>query len=153
MAKSNSKLIYHRIGRRRWINIIICEPVPGEYVWMSMYLHPDLRNGRISKELVRYVVNLLPGNHHVHFFPEINTLRQLAREDGWKYQGKSGFYVGCLAYRTRSLRREPAFAPLLRGMLSHETSTRRPWLPTFKGPQSASRALRRITRRFHRSER
>jgi hypothetical protein len=143
-----SGIIYHRIGKPRWVNVIICEPVPGEYVWMSMYLRPDLRNGQISKELVRYILHLLPGNHHIHFFPEIRTLRRLAREDGWLSYGKSGFYVGCLAFQTRSPRKEPAIAPLLRGMLSHERSTRRPWLPTFKGPHSASRALRRIARRF-----
>jgi hypothetical protein len=149
MFKPASDIIYHRIGKPRWINVIICEPVPGEYVWMSMYLRPDLRNGSISKELVRYILHLLPGNHHIHFFPEITTLRRLARDDAWQFDGKSRFYVGCLAFQTRSLRKEPGIGPLLRGMLSHERSRRRPWLPTFKGPHSASRALRRIARRFN----
>lgn len=141
-------MTYHRIGKPRWVNVIICEPVPGDYVWMSMYLRPGLRNGSISKEIVRYILHLLPGTHHIHFFPEIRTLRRLAREDGWLFDGKSGFYAGCIAFQARSPRTEPDLAPLLRGLLVHEQSRRRPWLPTFKGPRSARRALQRIARQF-----
>lgn len=148
MSSNNQKMIYHRISKPQWVNVIICEPIPGEYVWMSMYLKPSLRNGRVSRELTHYILHLLPGNHHIHFFPEIRTLRRLAREDGWQYQGLSTFYRGCLAFQTQSRQAPPPMAPLLAGFVRHERSTRRPWLPTFKGPDSARRALARIARQF-----
>ncbi|GEM_PF-2525915 len=142
-------MVYHRIGKPRWINVILCEPRPGQYVWMSVYLKPALRNGQVSKELVRYILHLLPGTHHIHFFPEIRTLRKLAREDRWVFDGPSDFYTGCLAFHTRSPREAPAMAPLFRELVTHEKCCRRPWLPTFKGPKSVRRALDRIARHFN----
>jgi len=53
---------------------------------MSIYLRPICVTAASSREIVRYILHLLPGNHHIHFFSEIRTLRQLAREDA----GSSG---------------------------------------------------------------
>jgi hypothetical protein len=148
MPAKVTDIMFHRISKPRWVNVVICEPSPGEYVWMSMYLRPAWRNGRLSREIIRYILHLLPGNHHIHFFPQITTLCKLAREESWSYQGQSTIYRGCIAFQARSPRLEPSIAPLLRGLLSHRTSRRRPWLPTFKGPESARQAVRRITRQF-----
>ncbi len=139
---------YHRIHKPRSINVIICEPAPGEFVWLSMCLRPDLRNRRLCKEIVRHIVRQLGGRHYVHFFPEITTLRQLAREDGWRYQGRSRFFHHCVAYEAKPPPDEPAITPLLRSILTHCTTSRRPRLPTFRNSKSASRALRKIGRQF-----
>lgn len=140
--------VYHQFIYARSINVIICEPVPCEYVWMCVVLRPGLRNRRFCKELVRYILFELSGRHHVHFFAEITSLRQLAREDGWKRQGKSKLFTGCVAYLARRPRREPPSAPLLRGLLEHRVGRRRPTLPTFRNVESARRAIRRIQRLF-----
>ncbi len=113
-----------------------------------MYLRPALRNRQVCRELVQYILHVLHGRHHVHFFPEITTLVRLAREERWRSRGRSRFFNGCVAYETAGLEREPPIGPLLRGILLHRIQRRRPWLPTFGSRRSASLAIRRIQQHF-----
>lgn len=139
---------FHRFRWPRLISVTLCEPVPDQYVWMCIYLHPDLRNRVIAKEVVLCILHRLPGTHHVHFFPEITTLAELAETYCWTPRGNSRIFRNCVAYETPSLDEEPSFAPLLSKLLSHTISLRRPALPSFQSPRAAGRTVQRMVEFF-----
>ena len=130
MGKSKGPLSYHQFAFRDKLIVIVAEYPRHNYVWLSFFLAPSLRNGRVADHITRYITYSLKGTHHIHFFPHLATFRRLARQLSWVPDGRSAIFNDCLAYHTRSPSRPPGLGPFLRLTLRYRCTTRRPRLPT-----------------------
>jgi hypothetical protein len=130
MGTNQGALKYHRFTYRDKLSIIVAEYPAHNYVWLSFFLVPSLRNGRVADQLTRYVIYVLKGTHHIHFFPHLATFRRLARELNWVPDGLSVIFNNCVAYHTSSPSRPPDLGPLVQLLLRQHCTSRRPHLPT-----------------------
>jgi hypothetical protein len=119
------------------VNIVLLEPREREFVWLSFYLSERLRNGFVSLELIKYVLGVLKGLHHVHPLREAETFQRAARQLRWRSDGQSKFFVGCNAYIAQSRRTTTKFAPYFQQSLTHEILSRIPRLATFRDQTDA----------------
>ena len=141
---------FHRLTWKNEIDIVIMEPREREYVWLTFMLTQELRNGRISFELMKYLLWHFAGTHHTHFFPLVKTFSDAARLFKWKSAGKSNFFRACVAFTSGAIHSPPDMSPFFKVLLCHEVRKICPKLSTFKNDAEARLAVALIVEAFGR---
>src|SRR3954451_6408921 len=133
------KLKVHRYHFRQKVDISILEIRSQVFVWLCVYLDPVLRNGKVSVELIRFVLWDLGGVHHIHVLRSLKSLHGLAKSDNWIAEGRSRYFEECRAYRAASPHAKPDLAPLFAEIMKHSTCRKVPFLPSFRSQRDAAR--------------
>lgn len=121
MTKAYHIFTYKKVGK-----LIIYEPVAGQYLWLCLWINTQYRKNGISKKLCRKAISTLKGIHNIHFFPEIRTLKETAKEMNWTYRGWSKYFVRCIAYQVKTNRRIGALSDI-----QYKSQKKRPRLKSF----------------------
>ncbi len=124
-------MTFHRFSLDYRIRVVLMEPIPREYVWLSFYMHRRFRNRALSKELAKHILHVLKGEHHVHWSPGLTTFRQLARELNWTTRRSSPFFQDCRASNTTHLSSASLCHPLFLEILKYEKLKRCPHLVNY----------------------
>lgn len=115
---------FHRFRLRAMVEVLIVEPSPNQFVWLSFYLDPRLRNGTLSLELIKYVLSKLNGIHHIHPLELAATFGRAARLFGWLNEGTSPYFEQCRAYRAYSKDYSIPVKPLLDHLMEYRKLSR-----------------------------
>lgn len=90
--------VFHRLFHANGDELLLYSPVPGCFVWISLYLPPRRRGSGNADTLVEAAMRRLPGHHEVHFDRRISTFAEIARCRRWRCIGPSRWIGGCHAY-------------------------------------------------------
>lgn len=148
MGNGGEAVIFHRFFYRRCIRVILVEPVKRQYVWLSFYMDRRLRNGELSKELVKHLLYVLPGIHHIHWLPKLTTFRDLSHELHWNAERRSAFFQNCRASLATHLSTPSLCHPLFLEILKHKKSSRCPNLVNYVNRRNQLEVVHLIKGRF-----
>lgn len=148
MGGRKEMMVFHRFSLNSSIRVVLAEPVPFEYVWLSFNMHSRFRNGELSKELAKHVLHVLKGNHHIHWLPELTTFRELSRELNWSTSRSSPFFRDCRASMGVHLPTAPLCHPLFCEVLTHERLSRCPRLVNYVSRKDQCEIVRLIRKHF-----
>jgi len=148
MGEKSVKSRYHTFSYTKFIDIVVVEVIKNRFVWLSFFLDNRLRNKQISKEIVKYVLYKLRGEHHIHWFPEVLTFSHLSKELKWVSEGRSEIFKDCKATRTYSINRPPSFAPLFNVMLKYSIKNNCPHIITHMNKKETKQILANICEKF-----
>lgn len=138
------RMKYHRFRLRAVMEVLIAEPRRGQFVWLTFYLYPRLRNGALSLELIKYVLSRLNGVHHIHPIRAVTTFRRAARLLGWRSEGSSPYFEECHAYRARSKNYRVPAALLLDHLIEYRKLSRLSKARTFHSGEEVRIAVDNI---------
>ncbi len=131
MGGRTEMMVFHRFSLNDCIRVVLVEPIPSEYVWLSFYMHRRFRNGALSKELAKHILHVLKGDHHIHWLPELTSFRELSRELSWRTRRHSPFFQDCRASMAAHLPTAPLCNPLFGEVLKQEKLARCPRLVNY----------------------
>ena len=137
-------MLFHRFAWKKDILVIIAEPRPKTFFWLCIFLTPDLRNGKLSKEIVKYILFELRGKHHIYWLRTIKTFNQLSIELGWVDHKYPKFFLNCRQATARSLKQKTAFHPLFSLLLEHQQRKKCPALISYESKYDVRLTLERI---------
>lgn len=135
---------FHKFNLKELISVILVEPEKEHYYWLSFHIDPDLRNRKISKEIIKYVLFSLKGTHHIHWSIGISTFKKSSKELGWKSKGLSDIFEGCNYSIAKNLSIEPCFFPLLNKLVIHKISHKCFKLKNYKSQRDQELVFKRI---------
>lgn len=141
------RIIYHRYLDNNGSIAILLEPTEKEFVWLVIRLPPRLRGKGKATRFMRKVFDAVPGVHHIHFFPEVSSLRRLARRLHWLQSGSSNWIPDCIAFTYNSQPSKKATL-LAQNHLVHSVLHTMPQLITFRNPLAAKWVIQRIKSDF-----
>jgi len=139
---------YHRFRLGAVFEVLIVAPRANEFVWLSFYLAPKLRNGTLSLEMIKYILSKLNGVHHIHPLRPVATFKRAARLLGWRNEGASPYFEQCRAYRARSKDYNITATPLLDHLIEHRELRRVTDARTFYSRAELRMALNNIREDF-----
>lgn len=93
---------YYVIYRKNLFKVVLLKSSNNNYLWLYLWAHPTIRNTKDVNNLIINVISSVKGTHHVHFFPKIRSLKQVARTQKWKYKGWSCLFEDCISYIHKS---------------------------------------------------
>lgn len=93
---------YHKFLYRKKSHLVLLEPIPKNYFWLSIYVENRYQGKSISVLIIDYALSVLKGTHYIHFSHNIHTLKKIAKERKWTYQGKSDYIEGCVYYTCKA---------------------------------------------------
>ncbi|MHC4598638.1 MAG: hypothetical protein ACYS47_06500 [Planctomycetota bacterium] len=140
---------YHHFIAEDLIDVVLLEVKSREYLWLSFYLNPVLRNGYIGNQTAKHILHSLVGIHHIHWPPEVKMFEKLSKELHWQENGGSDIFYQCRATCTSSLEFPPPLSPLLGTLLKHHLKRTRPELKSFESKSQTDRIFCNIYRYFH----
>ncbi len=83
---------FHTFRIPKIATLILIEPKKKEFIWCYFYLHPKMRNGSISAEIIQHLLFHLKGNHHIHWLKYLKVFRQLSKELKWPTKKESDIF-------------------------------------------------------------
>ncbi len=111
---------YHKFKIKNIVNVIIVEPKKNNFVWISMYLDEDLRNGFISQEVAKYLLYKLKGNHYIHWLKKLHSFNKLSNELKWNNISESNIFDNCLYANVKNIQHKPKFYNLFDKLIDYK---------------------------------
>jgi hypothetical protein len=119
-------LIYHVFKVDTIVRLVIVEPKPKTYVWLYFYIDKSLRGSIFPREIVKYALYKLKGNHEIHWIKGLKTFTYLSKELRWKTTSESNFFENCNCSFTKNLLKPPILFGILSKSITYKKSKRRP---------------------------
>lgn len=138
------KMIYHTLKFEHVFTLIIIEPKPKCYVWLYFYLDKGLRGSVFPREIVKYILYKLRGNHEIHWTKGLRTFTYLSKELGWKTTSESNFFENCNCSLTKNLLRPPILFGILSKSITYKKSKRRPISLVYRSKKELVKVLELI---------
>ena len=138
------KLKFHVFEIKNVTTLILCEPMPREYVWMYLYIENPYRNGLVSTEITEYVLFYLQGKHNIHWLPYLKSFQKLANKFRWKIKEKSEILDGCRCSQTRNIKYQPKSFLNIGHNVDHRVTFRLPSTVGFYDANEQRKILLRI---------
>lgn len=140
--------MFHIYTYKELIDLTIYEPIDGQFVWLSIFVHPKFRNGALSIELIKYLLYKLIGIHHIHPLKSAKTFAKAAKTLNWSKQPDSDFFEDCNAYIAKSIDLQLPITPLLDEVLIYRRTKKIQNLKSFASPKQLTLCLENIKLSF-----
>jgi hypothetical protein len=139
---------YIRFFQDENISLVVAEPLKNHYVWLSLYLHKNLRNGVISPELIKYFLFIMKGTHHIHWMKGISTFKKLSIELNWQTKNKSEIFYKCNYSIAKEISKPPYLEPLFKILIKRQIFSECPDLKTYHSKKDQRIVIERIKNQF-----
>lgn len=139
---------YHKIAWDNLVLVIIAEPLPGKYFWLSIYLDKSLRNKIIATELIKHLLFMFPGKHEIHWSRGLTTLNMIAKMYKWKIEPESSVFENCRYAIVSNIRTIAGFSPLLLQLLRTTNSTKCPPLINYKSRKDIQKVIATVKEQY-----
>ena len=90
--------IFHLFYKKYYFKAVIFEYPKSHYLWIGVWMSKNQRGNNKLSILMNKIFSKISGVHEMHFFPEIHTLKKIAKKMKWKYIGKSNVFEECVKY-------------------------------------------------------
>ncbi len=125
--------------------LLVFSPKPRTFVWIEMWIPPDLRRNGLAAVLVNHALGLWHGEHFIEFPPQIGSFAEIAKLHGWRALGPSQWFRGCQSFRTTS-RRSKSFS--LPSPYREQAYSRCPSVRSFANRQALKQSIELVATSF-----
>ena len=144
MGKDLARLKYHLFYSSNLIELVITETKSKEFVWLSLYVEPDLRKFGLAEQITKFALYTLKGTHHIHWFSYLKLFRKLSIELKWASIRKSNVFEACDYAVAKNINNPTHFYPALKRIVVHKITNKCPKLKNYKNKHEQRKVLQKI---------